>query len=435
MTPKTVVLELAQKMRDPNVVSYYTQKVEQEGRPFLTMSDMAISIASGLPGPMLFFAQLDECMPDNGWKSVAQSHASHLFHILRAAERGPQVGFGLMEGFTGLAFALDRVSEKVPALQSANNSLYESLITMQSDYDPPRTGHEELQAYRYDLVSGSVGIAAYHLEHLETERGDRSLDLVKKHVTFLVDLVCSHAGLTGYFLPVQSLASDRHRELYPSGCIDLGMAHGIAGVLGVLNRVAAIDIGVDGINQAIEKICRFLLEVLSSTSDDFWPNAFRAEGPSDHDSLSEGWWCYGTPGIALPLMQAGVVLGCKEWLDAGTNALERSCNVYLADGFSMRTEILCHGVAGMAQIIKRGKALNATPVLEQAYGAAIDRLVAMYDAAKPFGYRNPTARVLTGELFDADSVGLLDGAVGIGLVLMDEAFGQSPNWDRLLLTS
>jgi hypothetical protein len=97
---------------------------------------------------------------------------------------------------------------------------------------------------------------------------------------------------------------------------------------------------------------------------------------------------------------------------------------------------LCHGWAGILRIVQRMAADTADPVLEAAFPALTERLIAGFDPDAPFGYRY-TARAFP---LGADRPGYLEGAAGIALALRSIATGERPvtdpaatAWDAALL--
>lgn len=94
---------------------------------------------------------------------------------------------------------------------------------------------------------------------------------------------------------------------------------------------------------------------------------------------------------------------------------------------AIRSPTVCHGAAGLLQIVHRFAEDTGLPDLARARDALLADLVAAYDPGAVLGYRNvePSGA-------QVDQPGLLEGATGVALTLLSAA-GSSSAWDRALL--
>jgi len=92
----------------------------------------------------------------------------------------------------------------------------------------------------YDLVSGLIGFGIYALEQLPRPLAIECL----KQVIDRLDEIAERGpeGITWFTPP--DLLSDTQREMHPKGYYDLGLAHGVPGVIAFLGRVCSLN--VDG---------------------------------------------------------------------------------------------------------------------------------------------------------------------------------------------
>jgi hypothetical protein len=131
------------------------------------------------------------------------------------------------------------------------------------------------------------------------------------------------------------------------------MGHGVTGVASALRH--AVETFEDGgdYRPALRRACDWLVEEAYLADRDFitWPpvgrDGARASGVADRRQA----WCYGTPGVAWTLWDAGRVLGDASLQVLGEEAMRSFCRVFDADyNFHIRdvTEELaiCHGAAG-----------------------------------------------------------------------------------------
>ena len=87
---------------------------------------------------------------------------------------------------------------------------------------------------QYDLISGLVGFGVYFLERLPAANAIRGIEAVIQQLDALSKLV--GAGITWHSGP--DLLPEWQRQRYPDGYYNLGVAHGVPGVLYFLSEVA-----------------------------------------------------------------------------------------------------------------------------------------------------------------------------------------------------
>lgn len=230
-----------------------------------------------------------------------------------------------------------------------------------------------------------------------------------------------------FFTPASMLPTDYHRELYPQGYTDLGLAHGVPGPLAALAIAQRSGIDRPGLREAI---CRLVSWVYDHRSDDKWgPNWPMGVGKDSTKDLNptRPAWCYGTPGIATALWHAADALQDEEL---------RLFSVRAMEGVATRSElsqnlpspIICHGIAGVLQTLLRFLEREQSADLVRGSNELARRLVDQYDPHAPLGFRD-----FEGEQ-RIDSPSLLEGATGVALVMLSAAsIDVEPAWDRMFL--
>lgn len=137
------------------------------------------------------------------------------------------------------------------------------------------------------------------------------------------------------------------------GRINTGMGHGVAGVASALRHAVETFEDGDSYRPALRHASDWLVEQAFLADGDFitWPavgrDGAKASGPADRRQA----WCYGTPGVAWTLWDAGRVLGDASLQVLGEAAMQSFCRVFDID-FNYPMEngaeelAICHGVAG-----------------------------------------------------------------------------------------
>jgi hypothetical protein len=210
---------------------------------------------------------------------------------------------------------------------------------------------------------------------------------------------------------------------WPGGHLNLGMAHGIAGILALLSGAMRAGIQVDGHARAVSELCAtFDRYRQGPTACPWWPAMISlseySSGTASSARQARPSWCYGTPGHARAQQLAGLALGDQERMRTAERALtgcvlDRQVTGLLTDAS------LCHGWAGLVQALWRAAddALDPGPLhaaLREARRGMEDQLTRM----------GPPA-----------SAGLLEGTSGIQLAQNDlpQTSGEPPSWDAALL--
>ncbi|MBI0298054.1 lanthionine synthetase C family protein [Streptomyces sp. PRKS01-29] len=399
-----------------------------------TVRWLPYSVAEGDVGTALLCSYLDQCRPQFGWDAAGHSF---LAAGARAAEQTASLDCGLYSGLSGLAFAV--------ASLSRNGERYPRLLTVLDDELAPLVAAQasRLSAYRggmpvrgFDLISGASGTAARLLAR--DPRGT-----LPRLLAALVRLVAPTDGPPLWATPPHLMSNEAMRRSFPSGNLNLGLAHGIPGPLSILALALGEGHEVPGQADAVRHVADW---VADHRSDDRWgvnwpcavplPNGRKRSAPGHSASSrpappvpARSAWCYGAPGVARALWHAGQALDDDSLrrlaVDAIAAVLRRP-----PEARDIDSPTFCHGVAGLLQVVLRFAADTGLPLLTKAVDPLVDQLLAAYEPDRPMAYadleqgRNPV-----------DRAGLLDGASGIALVLLAAATDTEPTWDRLFLLS
>lgn len=277
----------------------------------------------------------------------------------------------------------------------------------------------------FDAIRGLAGLGAYLLaRHLGSA-------VLREVLSYLVRLADDRTDRTdhgehwpGWWSHVAP--SGTPSPDYPGGHANLGMAHGVAGVLALLSLALRRGITVDGHIAAIGRICAWLDQWRHHGPRGAWWPALITRAHRSGEKSPAGphrpSWCYGTPGVARAQQLAALATGDSARQRAAELALARSAE---ADMRAMLTDAsLCHGRAGLAHLVHRATAEAVTPELRQ-------RLPYLLPAAL-----NDTApREVAERLLEHGDIGLLKGAAGTALALHTTGTGILPTcgWDACLL--
>jgi hypothetical protein len=293
----------------------------------------------------------------------------------------------------------------------------------------PTTEHLALSPWPgdYDLISGLVGFGVYALDRLPRPLAAACLERV---VERLDELAQRDGDRVSWHTPAR-LLPEWQRKIAPGGYHNLGLAHGMAGVVGLLGAAAGAGALAPAGHRLLAGVVDWLLERRLPAGAGAWWDSWLVAGVEPKPARSA--WCYGDPGVAAALLAAGRGCAREDWCAAALAAM-----VGVADRPADKSGIvdagLCHGAAGLAHIFNRF--YQATG--DERMGAAARRwfahLLAMRrdEGVAGFPAYHPVPDEQPRWVAEA---GVLTGAAGVGLALLAATTGSAPTWDRFLLLS
>jgi len=366
---------------------------------------VADSTLTGHAGIALLYGYLRRTDGDDRWDAPLMFH---LEQALDGAARDP-LPPGLYGGFAGTAWV---VAHEIDDDGSADIDLALGELVARPWHGP------------YDLIGGLVGLAVYALERLPRPAAVEQLSHIVDRLGELARPTAT--GLTWWSDP-RFIGPARHD--HADGYYNLGLAHGVPGVIAVLGHVCGLAATRDRARPLLDGAVRWLLAQRRGDGAD---SSFAHLAGEASDSRTA--WCYGDPGVAIALLGAARRVGEPAWERAAIAIALRAAARPL-DRTGVSDAGLCHGAAGVAHIFNR---------LYQATGRAELADAARRYVAYTLALRRPgigIAGYLADEVGDdpdtcaTSQADLLTGAAGIALALLAAATAVEPRWDRVLLTS
>ncbi len=298
--------------------------------------------------------------------------------------------------------------------------------TLTAELDEVLVEHVQRSPWRreVDLVGGLAGFGLYGVLRHDNEVGQVVIGSV---VARLTEVAERSATGTMWFTPA-ALLPPHQRERFPDGYHNLGLAHGVPGVIGFLAQAAAVG-HADAAALCVDAVDWLLAQRLpDGAGATFAATMELADGDTEQPAARSAW-CYGDPGVAAALRVAGEALGRDEWHAAAADiALQAARRPEELSG--VLDAGICHGAAGLALIFHRFHQATGHPEFASAASAWYTRLLDMRRPGEGVGgYQawEPPAWV--------DDPGLLSGAAGVALALLGAGTTDPPDWDRLILLS
>jgi len=381
------------------------------------------SLAGGKAGLAVFYSYLAEALRtgagDEGDVGRDDKTANQYLDEAIDAAAGITMTASLYEGFTGVAWAAEH-------LQSG---LFES----EGDDETDEMVDGALRNFlarspwsaHYDLISGLVGYGVYALERLPHPVAEECPALIVDRLEETAEQ--NREGLTWKTRP--ELLFPGQKAQSPAGCYNLGVAHGVPGVIPFLARVCAEGIAQSKTRLLLDGAVSWLLANQISNPS---PSRFAyVAGPGIESVPARSAWCYGDPGIAVSLLAAARYVGEasleREAIHIARFALERD-----EKENGIHDAGICHGAAGLGHIYNR---------LFQATGEPAFRATARFWLERTLSMRRPDQGIggfstwVTAEERWMDDPGLITGAAGTALALLASITSIEPAWDRIFMLS
>jgi lantibiotic biosynthesis protein len=194
----------------------------------------------------------------------------------------------------------------------------------------------------YDLVTGPAGV-------LLAFAADPDIDATGRAplVAHLAQL-CADEDLRG--LRVRQYRDEKLRG-WNYGRINMGLAHGMPGIVAALRASADADGLADPVEPTLRRLTGRLLEHCYNDPRGVltWPTGSDDSVIARQRASRREAWCYGCPGIAWTLWEAGRVLGDQNVQAVASDAAASFIAAY-DDDFYLDTLSICHGAAGLLVI-------------------------------------------------------------------------------------
>jgi len=343
----------------------------------------------------------------------------------------------LFDGLTEVAFSILAVNKVTGDYGKFLNKTNQLLRKWTNDFVQTIDAEESLSTDCYDAIYGISGILKYLLYFAEEE-----VELITKLLSLLVYLSgCkdTEAGLLPlWHIKKQNLRPEKDKINYPSGYINLGLAHGIAGPLVVMSEAYKKGIIVEGHLEAIHSIVgeykKFAYHLNGST---YWPNLLSPEqyliaGETFHRSKFRESWCYGAIGIAKVLFTTGNCIGDRELSNWAYGILEQKAQLELQD-LLLDSPSLCHGYAGVLSILSSTYRSRPSSALLSGIDKTERKIMELYDESSLYGFWDIEI-FANHEMVKKDRNTFLDGSAGVILSLLSaNGYGDNFFMNKLMI--
>lgn len=384
-------------------------------------ADLGPSLSGGHAGFAVLLAYAALAKDDERYRAKALAHLEAAVERLAWCADYPW----LFAGYAGVAWTVEHLTHLgfLDAEEDLNVEIDEALLKHL------REGWTGLP----ELIAGLAGVGLYALDR--KGRG-RSLELLDRVLTLLEQKAeRTPEGLAWFDAP--ETLHPMTLEQNPEGFFNLGTSHGNPGVIGFLAEVVALGgIHKERALTLLEPAIEWLLAQQSPHANGSRYGSGFARNETEKNQMgSRLSWCYGDLGIVPVLLLAARATGNARW-EAAALDLARACATRPDPFTGVNDAGLCHGAFGNAHLFTRlFQATGESLFLEAAtlfYRKGLDLRRETPEAAGFVSFHPSQPGEATREPF-IPSIGLLEGAIGIGLAILAATSPVEPCWDRHLM--
>lgn len=313
-----------------------------------------LTLSTGLPGIILMLAELKN--KDNS-KIYQKKIDNYIEYIVSKLSTYGLLTGSLYSGAAGIALSILHLredDEKYKNLLDSLNRYIEYFVREKIE----GFNLENITPPDYDVIEGLSGILSYLLL-INDEQYD---DLKILIINFLSNLTKENKGLISLYIKSENQMSQSESEMYPLGCLNMGLAHGLAGVGCILAYAHIKGYSNEASLSALQKII-FIYEKfeLERKNQFLWKDGLVADELKKEKVIREASfirdaWCYGGPGISLLYLYGGLALDNDYFVDKAEKILESAMQRKLG----IDSYMICHGYSGLIEICSLFKRLLNT---------------------------------------------------------------------------
>jgi lantibiotic modifying enzyme len=383
-------------------------------------------LAEGAAGIAIACSYMGRVYPNHAWDHMAHKY---LVMAVNSLYRNEGLDISLFNGVAGIGIAATYLSKDYTRYNTLISKINKIIIKNVTDMQKTYLDLVSTPSSKYDLISGLAGICTYMLYNKDLVK------FVKKPLSILVHKIIDNDGLLGYYTAYPDIEwGKKYNELYEQyehGLIDVGMAHGISGVLAILSRAYLQGIAVEEQKEAINKIAEWLVH--NCISDKYgcgWPEFLPYDTTLKNFNIDKfiykpsirNIWCYGVAGIASALLLSGKAIKKQTYIDFSVKAIRSSADRIRPENVP---NFFCHGISGVLETYLRFYNYTGDRKIKKESINLLDRLMNAHKSKHLLTYNN------TNNEKNKENVGLLTGAAGIFLPILASATNIPPSWDSI----
>lgn len=387
------------------------------------------SLSNGLLGGAT--ALFASCEHDSSLAKVAHSY------LLEALNARSYTGTGVMSGIGGLLYVINVArASGVKGYSKLYNSVSHQVINgVAQKLARLTTSEDPITWEAYDIINGLSGLGIQLLQSAD-EQATQITDAI---ADYFISALCRPQrdifARPNWSLSAENEPTELDKRMYPYGDANLGLAHGISGVISYLvsygeaNKQNKHPALLDTLECISEILLNYEINIQSESSSCQY-SAFPARLYIDstdkidlgQSTLTRLAWCYGTPGMACSIYRAACLVNREDIATSVTHILLSHLSAPLVD-YRLDGPTLCHGYGGLIMLLDQfWKWTHKEEFLYRRESLLKIMQSDFYEENSFFGFRHWMPKAPQGwrkvtSYQKIDSIGLLEGSSGVALAL------------------
>jgi len=381
-----------------------------------------ISLCNGIGGVPVFYFLQYKLNNNKEYITKIQELISTIIHIINETE----VTLSYCDGIVGVAHVFNYIRNKNILNPEFLCDIDDALLTIDNnivDYYIFNTKKIE----DIDFLHGSFGAAFYLIERLSENSDPIFKGKVIKLFEMLSSIVLDDIQKTNNVSVISTLYTNTH-------VTNCGLAHGHISYMIIFSKFLEKNPENNLIKDALIKSVKCVLQFKSNDekSLSLFPGIAVNKFTANYNTHLG--WCYGDQAISLGIYKSGCILNDKSLKDIALGLAYRNLgrNTYekMFSSSDKYDACFCHGLSSVAYIHKKWYLITKDEKFYKEYEKLISDVLNFGDNKKGIaGYQ----KRLKDDTY-TDSVALLDGVIGIGIVLIDYMLEfDDCGWDNFFL--
>lgn len=381
-----------------------------------------ISLINGIGSLPVYYFLMFKLTNDNKFINKIHTSLDKIIDIIN--ETDTQISY--CNGLIGVAYMFNYIKNKNVLTSESLTDIEDALLILDEtilELSLAKTKNIE----DVDFLHGSFGGALYLIERYSEDSNQMFKNKVKDLFEKLAQIVLDDIKKTKKVSNLVNSDESTHKT-------NCGLAHGHPSYIIIISKfMEKVSVENQMIKDALTASIDCLLGFQSIDENSFaqFPSIAVNRATSQYN-IPLGW-CYGDQTISLALYKASVILKSESLrqkaLDLAYTTLRRD-SIDKIFPTSKYDAGFCHGLSSVAYINKKWFILSKDEVFYKQYEKYIVDII-------NYGNKNIGVagyqKYLGKDRF-IDSIGFLDGAIGIGIVLIDYLLGfEDEGWDSFFL--
>ncbi|WP_243108602.1 lanthionine synthetase C family protein [Clostridium rectalis] len=422
---REIVYNTAFKLSDYNKILGCVTKeenyIEIDGEKISRFNELSLS--EGIPSLCILYGELNELYPEDGWDVKGHEYIKKIGELL---EEDSNLLLSMFSGLSGIGLSAICLSKNGTRYKGFINTVNKIIKNQIGDFLSFLNKKSGVDVQDYDAISGVSGILNYCMLF----ENDMEEEIILM-LNYIVEL-CKYKNfrgidLPGWYIKPEKQITKQEKELWEKGCFNLGLSHGVPSLLVNLCNAENLNIKVKGQRETIEKISEFLFNYRVRERREYgWDYVVTLEEYNKNINNKEccrDAWCYGAPGVAYSLLLSGRLLNNKEYIDYAFQCIKIASKRLKC----VHSPTFCHGYSGIAYISNKFYELTNIDEFKFISLELYNKILSFYDEKNIFNFVDIDKKL--GKVKSYNSIGILEGVVGIILTLLSIKEGRKTPWD------